>query len=512
MNISRTHLAWLGFGCFSILLGGMALLKSHTLHVSFHDLGLFQNNIYNIGVHGQWWRAFDGHVQPLLLVYGVIYNVLGNWAAGFLLASQAVLLSLPVIGLFKRFGAVAALAYGLYFPIWYGALFDFHIDHLAVVALFLFLFFDHGGRYRLAAFAAASLVLIKEPFALQTIACGLYLGVFRKKYVMMSVLSLIGASWFLWSIRIVLPGITLGSEAGALTGGGAYTWMGPDLPSMLVFLLTHPFEVLSEIAHTPRKLLYLGTLLGALGLIPLLAPRYLIIALPPIAISLLSQLDNYYGYKYHYSLGAVPPLIFAFAIGLPKFKRLLHKIGFKRSVPGFVLGGLVAAHVALSPSPISRLFWTDKLWQYGYSAYYQTENDLALKKAIRTYIPEGYDIVVSVQNTIVSPYLSERNHMMVFPNGILQPFTLNSTDNVSPIRLVKKQGPFPVKLFSADYVVVDLNRPLYIGDKGCEWFYGKCTDDEFVKKFKDILANANEAYKTLYSKDGIIILQKNGAN
>ena len=51
-------------------------------------------------------------------------------------------LVLPVIGLYRHFGIIPALAFSFYFPLWYNALFDFHIDHLAIPILFGFFFLN----------------------------------------------------------------------------------------------------------------------------------------------------------------------------------------------------------------------------------------------------------------------------------------------------------------------------------------------------------------------------------
>ena len=117
----------------------MSVLKYHNLNSTYFDLGVFLNNFHMISL-GQWQRIFLSHVQPLNFFFSLPYQISPSLFPAFLLVAQSSLLALPVIGLYKHYGSIPALAFSLYFPLWYIALFDFHIDHLAIPLLFGFFF------------------------------------------------------------------------------------------------------------------------------------------------------------------------------------------------------------------------------------------------------------------------------------------------------------------------------------------------------------------------------------
>jgi len=169
------------FAFLASLLSVMAVLKYHNLNSTYFDLGVFLSNFYMISV-GQWQRIYLTHVQPYSLIFSLPYQILpGFLLPPVILIAQASLLAFPVIGLYKHYGIIPTIAFALYFPLWYNALFDFHIDHLAVPLLFGFFFFERQGKTGLAILMAVLLTFVKEIFSLQAAFCGLFLLFIRKK-------------------------------------------------------------------------------------------------------------------------------------------------------------------------------------------------------------------------------------------------------------------------------------------------------------------------------------------
>ena len=163
----------------SYVLGGALLIlvigRYIALSSNVADLGFFLNNLANIG--NQWPRAFFGHVQPLMLLWGAGYQALPASVAPLALVTLQLLALLgSVVAIWRVFGAWPGVAMLLYYPLWANALLDFHFDHLAVPLLAVFFIACERRRFGWATLAAATLVLVKEPFALQTVACGLYFG------------------------------------------------------------------------------------------------------------------------------------------------------------------------------------------------------------------------------------------------------------------------------------------------------------------------------------------------
>lgn len=536
------------------MLGGiicaLVIARYLTLSSNVADLGFFLNHFSNIG--SQWQRAFYGHVQPLMPVWAAGYQALPASVAPLVLVLlQALALLGSVVAVWRVFGPWPGLAMLLYYPLWVNALFDFHFDHLAVPLLAAFFITCELRRFGWATLAAAALVLVKEPFALQTVACGLYFGwlafhhrgsgVYRRLVVLATLLVLWGASWFYGSTHWLLPYFGDGGP-GALQSG-AFSWLGSSLSEMVWTLVSRPDRVFVEIFSTPGKLVYLAVVFGLLAFLPLLRPATLIVALPLLMIAMLSRLDNYYGYANHYTAGVIVPAVVAFRDGLPiargyfaslvgwfmsKLERhplpmpkfsIWNKL-FRWTVPNekqifsmALFAWLLIGHWAFTSSPISRLFWSDKVWSYSWHAYVPTEREVMMKQAMLKYIPSDPDVSITTQNTVNWHHLAHRKVHLPFPLGVDSPHRVMDWSNRDLPGLLQyvRTGDMPATITHAryaDYVVLDLKRPWFIVDKGCDWLYGACRNDEMVAKFLRMVDNTRQRYSTVFERDGFMILKR----
>jgi len=199
----------------------------------------------------------------------------------------------------------------------------------------------------------------------------------------------------------------------------------------------------------------------------------------------------------------------SFGIGLERLRAKIPDIHFKKVII-LSFSSMIAFHVLFSPSPISRLFLTDKVWGYGWSAYVPNDRNDRIQAAIRLYIPSDKNIVVSVQNTIVTYDLMRRDNVFVFPDGIFNPAEGRATDvkvlNNFIGYINDKNPPLIYPSFFADYVVVDFKRPLFINDRGCGWQYGKCLDLKHVDKFKKIFSQVVENGEIIWKDDEMYIV------
>lgn len=520
------------------------------------DLGFFLNNFANID--SQWQQAFCGHIQPLMLLWGAGYKALpAETAPLVLLALQTVAVLGAVVAISKVFGGWSGIAMLLYYPLWANVLFDFHFDHLAVPLLAIFFIASERRRFGWATVAATALMLIKEPFALQTVACGLYFGWLAyqlrgsglsPRLVALGVLlALLGGGWFYSATHWLMPYFSDGGP-GALQSG-AFSWLGAGLPEMIWTLFFRPDSVLAEIISTPGKLVYLAVIFGLLAFLPLLRPAALVVALPLLMIAMLSRLDNYYSYANHYTAGVIVPTIVAFRDGLrvvrrnfasflrwglSKFNRYylppcanftwsktsMWTVANESKIFSLILIlWLLAGHWAFASSPISRLFWSDKVWSYSWHAYLPTEREIMMKEAMLTYIPADPNVSVATQNTVNWYHLANRKVYLPFPLGVDAPHRIMDWSNRDLPRLWQylSTGDMPPAITYAryvDYVVLDLKRPWFINDKGCDWLYGACRNDEMADKFLRLVNETKQRSDTIFHQDEFIILQlakRNGA-
>jgi len=58
-----------------------------------------------------------------------------------------------------------------------------------------------------------------------------------------------------------------------------------------------------------------------------------------------------------------------------------------------------------------------------------------------------------------------------------------------------------------NYVILDLQRPWYLVDQGCDWLYGSCQDSKSANDFMEAVSKTKENYKTIFSQNGFSILK-----
>jgi len=528
----------------------LPLAKIFSLHSSYFDLGIFENVFYQIAIIGEWQMAFSGHVLGLAPAYSWLYGMLPFAVAPyFLVGTQAALLVLPTLLLYRRFGKFLAFVYIAFCPLWVNAHFDFHFDHLVVPLLMGFYLALLDRRIGWAVLSATLLIFVKETFALQTAACGVLMlwAVFRGSSIWGQPLDLIRRRWlvvgsvwlfcaglgcFYFEVQYLLP--YFGPEgAGIAWGGAAFGWLGQGFGEILQTIITKPYLVVWDIITTPRKLVYLGVVFGMLAFIPLLRPAFLIPTIPLLGIAMISRLPNYYDYNTHYMAGLIVPVMFAFAHGLPRAEKIWEKLVIRMGVSSrisaligtgdhsrqlfymLLFGWIFVGHVMLSPSPISRLFWSDKVWTYSWQAYVPTERVAMIKSMMEKYIPADPDISVTTQNMLNYSHLAHRKVYSPFPMGIAEPRKVMdwSSRTWDGLGVFLKTGYKPTAITHdryADYVVLDLKRPYFLIDRGCGWIYGECRDKEVEKKFLGWVAYTRSIYDTVFELDGFMILRRSG--
>lgn len=502
------------FIILALILAGLSVLKYDSLHSMYFDLGIFLSDFYNLIYYNEWWRTGGGHFQPLMLFWSIIFVIFPIKIAPFIVLSlQGILLALPMVWLVRRYGYLPSLAFALYFPLWYVALNDFHMDNMVVPLLFGFYFLVDQKRVWLAVLCASCMALVKEPFALQTAACGIYLFIVTRKTFASVFLLVFGFSIFHIAVNYIIPYFASGAR-GALDST-AYAWLGSSMTDTVAFALKNPLVVIKSMFSPPAKIYYyLIVLFGALAFIPLLRPVMLIPAFPIIAISMLSKINLHYTLGTHYGAGLIAPFIMAFAKGLPIAQRYWNKMKLqdKWFVP-MITAIIVIGHIMSAPSPMFKVFWLDKHWDRSYKAYIPTARDTMIKDAIQRSIPIDPDTVVSTENDLNWGHIAYRRHMVVYPDGVVHPVHELDQSNRSMEGLIKfiatnYKTPDKYREIWAEYVLLDLKRPYFIGGEGCDWHYGKCYDKDISQKFLNLLEQSRKRYDTVYENDGFMILKR----
>ena len=497
------------FACLAL----MSCFKYLALHSTVFDLGVFLSNLHSLHAAGQWWRAFLGHAQPLLPVYAQVYRLVPDQAAPLLLLTcQAFVLALPALLAGRRHGMLAALAYALYFPVWTNGLFDFHLDHLLIPLLYGFLAAATTGRIGLAVLLGLAPALVKEPYALTTIFCGLYLWFVEKQGRAGLGLIVFGALYFFVVTVWVVPFCT--ADSGLGVQGGAYSWLGGDLGTALVTLLTEPGKVLAVVFGVPGKWKYLLLLFGSLLFFPLLRPKLLLPALPTLALALLSTNPSYYGWANHYTAGAAGVLFFIFCQVLGPVRILARQSGAGPNWVIMAIFGLLAlSHVLLAPSPVSRLFWASDSFSFSSAAYEPTARDAAILAEILRSVPLDPTVPVVSQNTLNWGSLAERLDYNSFPLGVFAPHPVRDLSGATwadfwTFVRTRQTPNLPIRLWQPSYVLLDLTRPWFVLDRGCEFLQGACRDEDVAREFNVFVIKARQELETVYDQGGFLILRR----
>ena len=512
---------------FFLLISSMSVLKYYSLHAYFYDLGVFLWHFYKIGTLHEFWVAFSGHNSPVTLLSSLLSVFPFKFIPFILLIGQAFFLCAPGYWILKYYGWTIFCLYILYFPIWYLALFDFHPDFLAVPVLFIFFYYCYLKKYWNATFVSLFLALIKEPFSLQTIFCGLFIiiqiiteyysttEITRKRFssliynIVPGLISIvIGISYFYISVAFIIPYFNPDLSNSNLMS--AYSWMGTGILNKSLFLFTHPVDLMNEIILNRKKIIFIIAVFGSCSFLPLLSPRFLIPAIPPLAIALLSRSENVYALGHHYLAGVVAPVCVASIHSIVYLNGRATLEPIKKYLHTTVILIAVISNMMLSPSPISRLFWYKNVPNYSYKAYIPTTRDAKIKEAIDKYIPQDNEVSVSFMNSLCYTSLVKRKSVYSYPRGVTIPFPeavkySGSLSNFISNLIDNKLLPGLYKENIADYVVLDLKRPWFMVDYGCIWENNMCVDNKFVNDFISNLNKTKILYKKIYDQDEFLI-------
>jgi len=449
-------------------------LRLYSLSSNVADLGFFIHNISNALSNPS--IIVTGHVQPLILPLSLLINIVPVSFKGYLLINlQAFIVILTGYLLYKQINNYIGFIYSVNLPIWIMTLFDFHLDVLILPLIFFcYLFYDKGNYFRVS-IATVLICMIKEPYALVSSFFGLYILIdqVNKKNIRAFYLGifvfLFGIFWFFIAVIYIMPKFNSGNY-GALSSN-AYSWI-LNINTLININALFDYNYIN-------KLLFLILPFSILGFIPIFQPKYLIPAMPIFLIGILSLNKNYFDYNNHYLAATSIPLL----IALNNFiSNSLYKNGIKIYVVVCSLCGLIY----LGSTPISRLFWNDKISEYSWRAYIPSERKLEISKLLIKHIPRDTAIAVSTQNNISTSELSSRNYYYLFPQGVKFDDSLSSNTKI------------------ADYVILDTKIPLFINADGCSWYFGKCHDEVIVNKYFDYISRLTN-YELILNFDGFMI-------
>ena len=413
------------------------------------DLGNLNQAIWNTA-HGNWFHLTNQpgtvnrlslHVEPILIPIAWLYRLYP--APPLLLVLQAVMVALGALPLFalarhqlaqsRQAGTVGRKGDPAPSPIWGGlgwgfrlgpmhewiALtfavvyllnptiqaanwLEFHPITLAptfLLAAFYYLVTERPGRFALFAVLAAS---CKEEVALIIFMLGAYALLVHRRPRWGLVTMGLSMAWALLAV--------LGIQQLFADGNihwGRYAYLGDSPGQMVVSLLTRPGVVWAQLVSADAGG-YLWSLLWPTGLLTLLAPEVLLLALPSLAINLLADFPPMH--ETHTLIYAAPiaPLVWAAAVmGMARIVRWgsAHRPRVRRGL----LIGLAVLVLALG---IIDQRWHGYLPGSGNAMPLTVTAHHARAEAIIAQIPA--EAAVSAQDRL-NPHVSGRETVYIFP-------------------------------------------------------------------------------------------------
>lgn len=449
-----TGLVTVAVSLFSVYFIALLTVRQDAFMTNAEDFGITDQTLWNT-IHGHLLQqticniVFDTncvspagimrfaiHVDPLLIPISLLYFI---WAdPKVLLVLQTLVVAsgaypafwLARLRLRSNLAAVVIAVLYLLYPAQQQALvFDFHAVTFTSAFLLFMLYFMYTGRtVGVFIFALLSLAC-KEEIGLVVAMFGVWAIVFQWHWRKGLVLFLLGITWFCLAYLVIMPHFSP-------TGHPLLVSRYPQLAKPTVFIaksLIHPHEFLNQYIREPGHLAYLNVLFAPALYLPLLVPWVFFLALPSLAINLLSSDPQMYSGIFQYNAEIVPVLIFATIEALVIIRWLIQVLmaslrvysqkrfgchdglGFAPWLPARILhivllagllGGTLVSAVNTDYSfygqmPFSQNFRWPKV----------TDHMRLAQRFIRMIPPTAS---VSAQSKLV-PHLSEREYIYLFP-------------------------------------------------------------------------------------------------
>ena len=350
---------WIAWGLFVLFVLAYTLEMSHqavlrydTFKATAFDLGNMDQVLWNT-LHGRWFQftnqAIDWfgpptrlavHFEPIIVPLSLIYAFGAD--PRILLVFQTLALvagALPVFLLTRKhlpewpiIAAIMVFAY-LLSPALLGVnIYDFHPVSLATPLLLYAILALEYKRYVWFIIACVLAGACKEDIPLALAMLGILL-IWKYKLRRLGLLLLFGG--LLWSIlafAVIIPHFYPGAQSNNFWY--RYETLGNSPGGAIANLFLHPWVFLATFI-TMDRVYYLAGLLRSTGFLPLLAPEWLLPALPTLAVNLLSTDPLTYSGAYQYNAAIIPFVMLAAIHGTRRL--ILIWQGWRSEQQGFPL-------------------------------------------------------------------------------------------------------------------------------------------------------------------------------
>ncbi len=242
------------------------------------DVGIFVNLIWRVAEGLPLFNPFENvhyfslHFAPLIYLFGLFYRLVPSPIVLFVVQGAALASVAPLVnsiarahGFPKDISLRLAIGCGVFPSLFFISIFGFHILTLALPVLLTAILFIKRNQIGMGLGVASLGMLVREDMTVVLIGLGLYL--------------LIRRDWRGW-LGIIMGSVGLIIIKGMIMpsfGNGGFSYV--NTYGYMSYILENPLYALAQ-AITLRDILSGFILFGALLFIPLLAPKYLLGAVP----------------------------------------------------------------------------------------------------------------------------------------------------------------------------------------------------------------------------------------
>jgi uncharacterized membrane protein len=272
---------------------------------------------------GRQITRLGAHVDPLLTLFAPFWWV---WPSPvMLLTAQVLALALGAIPVFwlgrkylasERAAAYLALSYLLYPGLQWRALNEFYPTLIAVpFVLFAIWYLDEDRFFLFGAFAvfvAAS----QEQMGLLVGGLGLWYGFRRRRWGVAAAIAGAGFAWTAVAMLVVIPHFS----GGPTPFYSRYSSVGGSPTGIIHTLVTDPISIISSASTSADIRFMFWSFVPLLGLF-IFAPTLSVIALPQLALSLLSDRSADVSLNGNISAPMIPLLIAGTVLGIARLRQ-----------------------------------------------------------------------------------------------------------------------------------------------------------------------------------------------
>ncbi|MDD5691896.1 MAG: DUF2079 domain-containing protein [Candidatus Omnitrophica bacterium] len=328
------HLLWASILSYILVFGYLCFLKYHSFNYLDWDLAsdviVLRNSVSGRFLYYPFLEQiiFGAHLYLIIFLILPLYALFQSPLT--LLFLQSIFLGLaawPLYLLARRrlnqtFSLAVAVAYLLYPSVGYMNLFETHFDIYEIFFLFFALYYFEKENFRRFIVFVILAISCKENASLAVAMLGIYALIRRRSKQWVLIPLLIGASWFLLSVKVIIPHFAKDAQfyQEGFIFSHYYKHLGGNLFEMAKTLILHPVST-AVFAFSPPKIIYIFQLFVPTGFLGLLSPLALLPATPVFMQNLLSSSPNHSLIYYQYTALLIPFIFFSVVCSFAKLLR-----------------------------------------------------------------------------------------------------------------------------------------------------------------------------------------------